>query len=283
MGKPVGSSAWYQSDTAETEYGDIDLQMIAPEIEGLSQNQIIRKYNAHADQFVRETKPPYVYDEGRDTGGHIIFGTDNEYVQVDFVWTLEPYREWAQYRSTPERGLKGVVYGSLYSTLGEMLNTSIQSVGVQAKMIGGEPQPFSRTRKYDELRTVSKDIRNFGVDIFDWVAGMAGVQNPRTDPELAQHPGLNPQNIQAVDLIHMIRGLAKSFERNDLYGRGVLKDYENSSDFLNEFIRLFDEKMEKAATATKFQKAESPEAKAKAEKAKQSIRRGKDLIRKYLT
>lgn len=282
IGHPVGSSAYYREDDPQTTYGDIDLQMIAPDDPDRTQTQIARQYNQLADQFIRETKPSYVYNTGSDSGGHIIFATGNEYVQVDFVWTTAPFSDWARYRSTPEQGLKGVIYGSLYSTLAEMLNLSIQSAGVQAKMVGGEPAQFSRTRKYDQMLTVSKDIRRFGLDILEWVHENAGGGKLKVDPELNRHPGLDPSNIQASDLMSMIRGLAKSFEQNDLFRRYNLKNYENANDFIGKFIELFDQKMEKAATASKFQKAQSPEAREKAEKSKARIRGGSDLVRQYM-
>ena len=56
MGKPTGSGAYHerdQKDNPDKVYGDIDLQMIGPAVEGATQGQFTNYWNKLADEFVR--------------------------------------------------------------------------------------------------------------------------------------------------------------------------------------------------------------------------------------
>ncbi len=65
MGRPTGSSAYWERDLAndpEHIYGDIDLQMIAPPVEGMSYGQFTAHWNKLADDFVKTRRPAYIED-----------------------------------------------------------------------------------------------------------------------------------------------------------------------------------------------------------------------------
>ena len=119
-GRPTGSSAYHEQDTEQDPdkvYGDIDLQMIAPEVEGVTYGQFTGYWNKLADDFVKGGQAPYV-DTSESKPGHPIFqiGKDS-YVQVDFMWHPERLEQWGATRVTPEHGVKGLLTGNMYSCL----------------------------------------------------------------------------------------------------------------------------------------------------------------------
>ena len=165
IGAPTGSTAYHDVDDETAEYGDIDVQMVVPKIPNKTPNQITTMYNDLVDEYIRKAQPSYVHDQGKDAKGHVIFKLDdNVYVQVDLLWATENVSDWAQWRTTPQRGVKGLIYGGMYASLGDVLNMSLQTNGAQVKIRDGATVPF-RTRKGTELQTISTDITRFGLDI----------------------------------------------------------------------------------------------------------------------
>lgn len=277
MGKPMGSTAWYQKDTADATYGDIDLQMIAmPQDPSQTVSQLAHHWNRLSDEFISETKPKYVYDQGKPAAGHIIFQIDtDQYVQVDMIWTPEHLARWAQYRMTPAHKVKGAMYGNLFSTLGEIMHVSIQASGAQIKVRDGEALPFAKSRTYDSLITLSNDIENFGIDIltelYKKIFPDKDISDIKVAPLLRANPGIDPENITAVRLVNLVKGLAESFELNHMYSHFNLKHIKDSSEFIKMFQDHYRKKLEVAVSSTKFDKAASPEAQAKAADAKNKM------------
>lgn len=280
MGHPLGSTAYVDVDTEETEYGDIDMQMIAPEIPGKSSFQITKHYNDLIDQFITAKKPPYIYDRGKATNGHPIFKLEGDmYVQVDMLWTVQRLAKWDRWRKTPMQGIKGLIMGNLYSTLGEVINMSLQSA-VLMKLKGGDPINYQRGRNPDEIVEVTKDIENFGVDILNYVyKAVKGDGKPHIDPELQQYPGLNIDNVQITDVAHTIKGLAKSFQLNNLYGKHVLKDYKDADDLLNTYLTHYLDKADKAGKGAKLDKAETPAELEQVQVLRDKIAKGVKLVK----
>jgi len=280
MGHPTGSSAYHDVDEPTKEYGDIDLQMIAQEMPGKTPNQVAALYNKHVDNFISTKNPPNVYDTGKASNGHVIFALpDGGHVQVDLLWTTENISDWSRWRVTPERGVKGLIYGNMYSSLGEIMNMSIQTAGVQMKTVNGEPVPYSK-RKGTELHTLSHDIENFGIDILRAVyeAVNGDIKGLQIDEELTQYPGLNKAEVKITDLAHTIRGLAKSFEMNDLYGKYNLTAYNNAQEFMEAFITQFTKKAMEAANAPKFKKASTPAELKQVKHVQDQIHKGLKIV-----
>ena len=127
-GRPTGSSAHHEQDTKQDPdkiYGDIDLQMIGPEVAGASIGQFGSFWNKLADEFVKAGHAPYV-DTTESKAGHPIFQIGaRDYVQIDFMWHPEALERWGASRVTPERGVKGLLHGNMFSVLGELLDLSI--------------------------------------------------------------------------------------------------------------------------------------------------------------
>jgi len=282
MGHPLGSTAYVDVDDESTEYGDIDLQMIAPELEGKSSYQISKHYNDLIDSFLNSTKPSYYYERNGENKGHPIFKlSEDVYVQIDMLWTVQRLAKWDRYRKTPTRGIKGLITGNLFSTLGEVMNMSIQSA-VLMKLKDGEPVNYQKARKPDEVVEITKDIENFGVDILTYVykAVKGSTKGLKIDPELQKFPGVNTDSVQITDLVHMVKGLAKSFELNGLYGHHVVKDYKNAQDFINTYLKHYLNKADYAGKGAKFDKATTPDELAKVKELHGKIAKGVKIVKK---
>ena len=281
IGAPTGSSAYHDVDTEDKIYGDVDLQIVVPALEqntGLTMAQVQTFWHKLEDEFVKTIKPNYIHPESEP--GHPIFAIGNDqYVQVDLMPHPEPLEKWGRYRVTPERGLKGLLYGNMFSVLGELLMMSIQHSGAQIKVRAGQRLPYTPTRKDYELQTVTSNIETFVYDIFMHEAKLLGVKKPTVDSLLKKHPGVNTQDIKIINLVNAVKGIANSFELNDMYRKGVLSNYSNSNDFINKFLEIYEAKAMKDINATKRDKAETPEAKARAEDDRKKVAQGLEFVK----
>jgi hypothetical protein len=279
-GKPTGSSAYYEKDQAEDPdkvYGDIDLQMIAPAIEGKTQNQMSALMNKLADDFVKSGAFPD-FDTSESKPGHpIVKIGDSDYVQVDFMWHEEGLARWGAARVTPERGVKGLLFGNMFSVLGELLDMSIQHAGVQLKTIDGQKVSFSK-QKGVKLITVSIDPETFVLDLFRYLANYQGIDDPEIDPMLTQFPGNKIDDVKISHLVNAVKGFAKSADANDMFGQGDLANFSSSEDFLDAFKQRYTEKAERDISAAKRDKAETPEAQARAEEDRKKVAQGLNTV-----
>jgi hypothetical protein len=64
-----------------------------------------------------------------------------------------------------------------------------------------------------------------------------------------------------------------------MYGKGALSNYANSNDFINKFLEIYEAKAMKDITASKRDKAETPEAKARAEDDKKKVAQGLEFVK----
>jgi hypothetical protein len=281
IGGPLGSTAYYQRDPEDKEYGDIDLQVIAPDIEGKTANQVGTIYTNYFDEFVQETKPQELHDKKFTTNP--VFQVGNDFVQVDFVWAVDSLSKWSKSRMTPPPNIKGAVHGSMFSSFGEIMNISIMGSGAQIKLVGDEIRPYATTRKYDRLDTASTDIENFGVDIVRWLHNHMNISEPlKIAPLLKQHPGLDTKEISSQQLSDVIKGVAQTFEINDMYGKANLAEFSSANDFINAFVENFTNRLQKSINSTKFDKAQSPEARKKAQDTKDKLQYGIDYVSKLM-
>lgn len=273
-GKPTGSGAYYQQDIQDNPdkiYGDIDLQMIGSTVEGATIGQFNAYWNKQAEEFINATRPNYVDIEDTKPGHPIIQIGPDQYVQVDFMWHPEELAAWGASRVTPERGVKGLLMGNMYSVLGELMDMSIQHAGVQMKMANGQQVPFSK-QKGVELKTISTNPRTFVLDILTYLGGK------QVDPLLKANPGTDPNDVKIATLANAVRGLARSFEINDMYGKGTLAKFSDASDFINKFVQRYTEKAEIDINAKKREKASTPEAIIRANADKDAVRKGLSIV-----
>jgi hypothetical protein len=281
-GKPTGSSAYHEQDSVERPdviYGDIDLQMIGNPVEGLTYGQFTSYWNDLADKFVTTIHPQYV-DTSESKPGHPIFQVgQDQYVQVDFMWHEEKMAEWGAARVTPERGMKGLLMGNMFSVLGELLNMSIQHAGVQLKTVNGQQVPFSK-QKDVEVQTVSINPRSFVYDIFKYLhQQILGTPAKQVDPLLKQFPGNNIDDVKIATMVNAVKGFARSCELNQMFGQGALEPYASADDFLQKFLARYDEKAQIDIAGKKRDKATTPEAIARANADREKIQGGLDIVK----
>lgn len=285
IGRPTGSAAYYKQDIeAEPNkvYGDIDLQMIAPPVEGLTYGQYTTYWNKLADEFVKATNPSYVH-QGESKPGHPIISLGKDaYVQVDFMWHEPKMSAWGAARVTPERGIKGLLFGNMFSVLGELLDMSIQHAGVQLKTQNGQQVPFSKQKDVKVL-TISADPKNFVSDIFKYLAQQQGIESPKVDPMLAKFPGNDPEDVKISKLVNSVKGLAQSLEANGMFGKGELAKFGSAQDFINKFLARYEEKAMADVNAKKREKANTPDAIARAESDKQKVLSGLATVKSYFS
>ena len=63
-----------------------------------------------------------------------------------------------------------------------------------------------------------------------------------------------------------------------MYGKGILNSYANADDFLHKFVEIYMAKAQGAINAPKRDKAETPEAKARADADRKSIAQGAKMV-----
>ena len=227
---PVGSSAYYLSDTPSTEYGDVDFLISLPvdteEATGPAdirklENAAQRKYKDLLRDFLNTSVDieDYVNTAATNVGSPfllIVRLPNGDHVQVDTIVTYPQYSPgeegpgWMPGRWTPEQGFKGYTIGNLYMALGNYFDMSIGDRGVSARMI--DDQRVSSRKTSAELITISTDIRTFLRDIAKEVGGEDIVENEL----LSRYPGVNPGDVKIGDLASGIRGLASTLSDNGI-------------------------------------------------------------------
>lgn len=280
VGSPTGSSAYHDVDPEDKIYGDIDLQIVVPETEETKDkttSQAQGYWYKLLDEYIKSADLNYIHPDS-EPGHPIVSVGDDKWVQVDLMPHPQPLEKWGRYRVTPERGMKGLLMGNMFSVLGELLMMSIQHAGVQFKVRDKVKQPYARTRKDYELVTLSTDIETFVMDIFDHEAELQDIKKPKVDPLLSKHPGFNIEDIKIENMVNAVKGLARSFAINGMYGQGDLAAYDSEDSFISAFKQLYTAKAEKDITAAKRDKAETPEAKARAESDRQKVAQGLETV-----
>jgi hypothetical protein len=264
---PVGSVSYYDKDDPEKEYGDIDCLISIPKDESKSDYKNVKINYDNILNFVEKSNLPYIVPvpESKTAGQFIMIKDGDNYVQVDLIFTFTHTKDWAKARYKPEHGVKGALYGNLLSSLAEILNLSIQGYGVQQKTKDGIVVPF-RTQKAD-LKTISINPKEFLIDILINIVG----KNAKIHNDLKKYSGFNLENVKIEDIARGIKGLAKSFTLNDAYNKGQLRNISDENDFLEKVASIYRKKMDKAITATKFDKVTSEYGKEKAQKVKQQF------------
>jgi hypothetical protein len=253
LGNPCGSTTYYKRDLMQNptrEYGDIDVNLFIPRIEGTTNNANADIIRTAVQEFC-EGDP----DFQTSNGTNVIVRVGKDYIQVDLITAFYHNKEWTN-ALAPEYNVKGVLCNSIYSSLGEALSLSIGGGhGVQGKFDSeGNLVPF-KTVKGVTLKTITNKPDSWALDI----AKFFGCK--KIHPLLKQYPG-KLDEVRVADMINSIKGIALSMELN---GVG------NSSELLQKIKSIYLGKIEKAATSSKYDKAATPEAKAKADHTKEML------------
>jgi len=201
------------------------------------------------------------------------------FVQADLVVTHNEYSEWALFRFTPIKNIKGFVIGNLYSSFGEILDLSIQSRGVIAKMIDDKIVPASK-RSGVETKLVSISVENFMSDIVKFIWGLSGTDKPLNTTAIDSWKSMNRNDPKIEDFCDGIKLLAKTLEQLGEFG-GTVK-YKNAKDFLQAVSDRYKAKMELINVNSKFDKAQSPMAILAVSKIKNLVTEYIQLVNKEL-
>ena len=140
--------------------------------------------------------------------------------------------------------------------------------------------PFATTRKDYEMVTLSTDIENFVMDIFRHEAHAQNITRGKIDPLLKQYPGSKLDEVKIANLVNAVKGFARSCELNGMFGQGDLANYTSAQDFLGKFWQVYEGKAMKDINAKKRDKAETPQAIARAEEDKKKVEQGLEYVRK---
>lgn len=252
LGQPCGSTTYYKRDLVqdpEREYGDVDVNLFIPRIDGMTNNANADLYKKNIQEFCEKSK-----DYQTSNGTNVIVQIAGDYVQVDFITAYFHNKEWIQ-ALAPEYRVKGVLCNALYSSLGEVLNLSIGGThGVQAKFQDEKLVPF-RTVKNVELKTITNNPKTWALDIAKFLGCT------KISPTLKAYPGMIGE-IRVSDIVNSIKGIAETLSMNR---KG------NTDEILRRVKATYLEKIQKAIDSSKYDKAATASAIEKAEKTKKLL------------
>lgn len=280
--KPIGSGTWYEDDInsqPDKVYGDVDFMVSCPVLELTGKDRradeiaTVKLYNKELLNFLE--KQNYAFIDLKETKSvssdsalklimAVTTAEGEGWIQVDMIVTHTDYKEWAIFRMTPIRNVKGFVLGNLYSSFGEVLEISIQPRGVRAKFAGTSMVSYSKRAGVEE-KLLTANINTFMNDIAKFFWEQSGTEKPyEPSASLSSWKGINPSNPTFEDLCTGIKAVAETLEKLGEFGT-VLK-YRSAKDLLEAVKARYIEKMETAASATKLDKIATPAAQAAADK-----------------
>jgi len=279
QGHPVGSSNYWQRDlrlNPNKEYGDMDYLFFIPRLPDTTDAKNSSIYVELVKEFLAGRK-----DIQTENGQNLILKMDEGYMQIDLVHGYYENKEWLR-ALVPEYNVKGVISASLYSSLAELLDLSIGSYGVQAKLKGNIPVSF-RQSKDVQLVNISKDPSNWARDTVAWFYKMAGGRSDPTIPAaLAQAPGVNADEMKVADIAAAIKGIAVGLEANGLFGKLNLTKISNAEDMLSKINSIYANKMQAKINDPKFNKAQTLAAKQKVEDTRAKLAKAIDWVASLL-
>jgi len=278
----LGSAGYYkqdQQDKKEVTYGDIDVMVVIP-IESAEESSDKKKeYIKNVIEFIETSGQNYIDIESakRSDGKQIVIKIDEDnWVQLDLLYTTKVYKDWFAARFTPERGIKGFTMGGMYAALAEVLNIRIGDTGVRAKFKDGKiVSPMLRKDVVDKL--ISNSPNTFLRDLADFLAGLFGKKITSVDPNLSAHSGVDPNNVKLKDLTTGVLGFAKTLDAN-----GILTDLGfDYGSFIKAIKEKYAEKMIEQY-AKKEKKATTPETQSSIDKIKKHADLGNKIVNDIL-
>jgi len=275
-GHPVGSTHYYKQDLVsnpDKTYGDIDILFFIPKLPGSSDGANVSTYTNAVTEFVSTAN-----NISTNSGKNLVFQMGSEYLQIDLVMAYYENRDWLP-ALLPERGIKGVISSTVYSSVAEVMNISVNSQGVQVKLRGGMPVSF-RQSKDTEVRTISKNPRTWALDVLKFFHGLANTGSKlQVSDSLQQASGVDPAAVRIADNVQAITGLADSLELNGLLAQGALSHVKDSADFMAQVRSVYQNKMQAAMNSTKFDKGQAAQVTADRDK----LQKGLDMVLGLMT
>ena len=276
----LGSTYYFEKDIKENPnkiYGDIDFLVKVPYLPKEDneetrdhENKSIKHYKNLLHESIQNDKEIESVNEGTS----LIFNVNGKYVQVDLMYTLEPYVNWCSLRYVPEYGHKGFVNTYLYSAFYNLYNIMIGERGVVVRFKNNKIVS-SYHRKNVKIETISINPSTFFYDIVKYFCKLNkkhinwfGINSKF---------GLDPNLITTKELVKGFFGLADMLESNGLLDNDVFPD-KTADDMKfrlkTEYRRILLEILDKP----KFKKAKSKLAFESIEKYKKDIAYGISII-----
>jgi hypothetical protein len=144
--------------------------------------------------------------------------------------------------------------------------------------------PFSK-QKGVEVQTITRDPGTFILDIFkyEYESILNRPVNGQTyiDPLLQKFPGNDLNDVKISKMVNGVKGLARSFEKNEMFGQGNLANYSSAQDFINQFWKRYEEKALADVANKKRDKAQTPDAIARAEQDRERVLSGLETVKGY--
>lgn len=288
---PTGSGKYYKDDlnNPDVVYGDVDMQMVLPveSNERKDQLEANKTFGNKIREFIKVKKPSYIHDGSSDPDfgiGYLVFNVDGKKIQVDLVLSYTVSADWTSTRTTPQKGLKGFVTGMVLSALSDTLNLVLgSSTNPYINTVDGKVVSSSIKKNVKQVFLKPNEVF---ADIVRFYGNMAGVSNPELS-YLRSHMGLDANDPSLKKKLETVVALADSFEANGIFNAGVIisKDGEvmtSRQQFVDRVKDTYIDMMERAKTAKKLEKAQTPSAMRTIEKIKKDADIGIQLARQIL-
>lgn len=271
---PTGSGKYYKDDINDPEivYGDVDMQMILPveSNERKDQLEANKIFGEKIREFVNTKKPSYIHDGTSDPDfglGYLIFNIDGRKIQVDLVLSYTVSADWTSTRTTPQKGLKGFVTGMVLSALSDTLNVVLgSSTNPYVNTVDGKVVPAmtkkNAVQKFFKPNEVFADIVRF----------YAKNQNANVSA-LTGHMSLDPNDPSLKKKLETVVALSNALEQNKVFDSGAIVSKDGTvitsrKQFIDRVKNTYIDMMERAKTAKKLEKAQTPSAMRTIEKIK---------------
>ena len=266
---PVGSAIYYKDDLGDSSvtYGDVDVQIVLPvdSNDRPTQLEANKQYGERIREFIKKKRPNYIPPNLEDEQyglSYLIFKVDGENIQVDLVLSYTITADWVKTRTTPEKGLKGFVTGTLLSSLGDAMNVVLGASSnpyfntVDNKIVG------SLVRKGATQHYLKSD--EVFLEILNYYGKLAGVKNVDSR-KLKGYTGLDKVDASFKKKCEAVAHLADALDDNNIFQSGVIVSksgtvIKSRDEFLKYILSKFAASMENAKHAKKLDKAQTPEA-----------------------
>lgn len=293
---PTGSGKHYKEDMKNPNvvYGDVDMQIVLP-VESNERKDQLEANNLFGNkirEFIKTNKPSYIQDATNDPEfglGYLIFNIDGRKIQVDLVLSYTASADWTSVRTTPERGLKGFVTGMVLSALSDTLNV----------VLGSSTNPYFNTVDNKIVPSIIKKnaVQEFlnpnevFAEIVRFYGNIAGIKNPNVSA-LAGHMGLDANDPSLKKKLETVVALANALDANGIFKAGVIISKDGTAitsrqQFIDRVRNTYIDMMERAKTAKKLEKAQTPSAMRTIEKIKKhadlGIQMAKQIIKEHYT
>lgn len=288
---PTGSGKYWKDDLNDPNvvYGDVDMQMVLPVDSNERKNQLEANkiFGEKIREFVKTKSPSYIHDGTIDPDfglGYLIFNIDGRKIQVDLVLSYTVSADWTSVRTTPQRGLKGFVTGMMLSALSDVLSV----------VLGSSTNPYVNTVDGKAVSAIIKKnaVQKFFnpsevfAEIVRFYGKMAGIENVNVSA-LAGHASLDANDPSLKKKCETVIALANALDANGIFKAGVIVTKDGNvitsrQQFIDKVRDTYIHMMERAKTAKKLEKAQTPSAMRTIEKIKADADRGIQMAKQIL-